>query len=171
MLTRLILAIGFVLSASTLTGCSGHGCRHTDWCACSSGNECYQDCVDGDGCKFFCDHVTECGATCGNNCHFDFHDAKGCSADCGDNCTIACYDSTTCGAFCGANCNYSCYNMDLCSVRAGPNSVVYCNAKSCFVTCLGPCNVLCGQVDCNVDCPNGASPMSCTDGSVACGSC
>lgn len=168
-LLALLVALGFAAP-----GCSGHGCRHIDWCACSNGNECDQSCVDTDGCSFFCDHMVKCGGTCGKGCNFTFHDATNNTADCGDNCTIDCYDSTSCAATCGAKCNYNCFNVDSCSVQAGAGSVITCDTfTTCAVTCLGPCNVSCSSqtAACDVTCPDGAAPMSCVDGSLACGSC
>lgn len=173
---RLTLEFGLVLIAAALTACSDaqHGCRHGDWCACSGGTDCFQSCDTTDGCRFFCDHMTQCGATCGNTCTFDFHDANENSVDCGDGCQIQCHDSSTCGVRCGASCDYTSYNTDLSEVQAGPNSTLRCiTVKSCAVECLGACLVFCmdGVDSCDIHCSDGAPPLSCPNGSLACGSC
>jgi hypothetical protein len=173
---RLIAGLALVWVAAVLAGCqSGRtSCARGDWCACSNGTDCYQGCVDGDGCRFFCSYMDHCGSVCGNDCNLDCHDATDCSAECGDSCNITCSNSVSCGSFCGANCNYSCWETERCGVRAGAGSTISCSsAKSCVVECLGPCQVFCtDQVDhCEVSCPQGLSPVSCDNGMVACGSC
>jgi len=172
-----IVGIGLFAIFTALTGCQSgqESCARGDWCACSNGTDCYQGCAgDGDGCRFFCTNMVRCGAVCGKDCNIESDHATDTSSDCGDACNISCSDSTSCGAFCGANCNYSCWNMQHCGVQVGPGSLVTCSsAKNCVVKCLGACHVFCtDEVDrCEVSCPDGASPISCTDGSVACGSC
>jgi hypothetical protein len=171
---KLPLAVVLLLVVAALADCSGRKCGRTDWCACSGGTDCFQSCDDTDGCRFFCDHMSECGATCGAGCSFDFHDATAASASCGDSCHVVCHDNVSCGTICGANCEYTSFNTDRSGVRAGPNSMLNCiNVKDCAVECLGACRVRCvDQVDhCEVTCPNGASPASCDDGSLACGGC
>jgi len=168
------LATLAVVIVAVLAGCSGNRCLHTDWCACSGGAACFQSCDDTNGCRFFCDHMEQCAATCGSGCSFNFHDAQENSFSCGDECHIICTDSTACGAFCGSGCDYTAGNADRSGVRAGPNSRISCvNVKSCVVECLGQCTVFCmDQVDaCDVQCPGGAPPLSCDSGAIACGSC
>jgi hypothetical protein len=172
---KLILGIAFIaLVAAGLASCSGNKCGAKDWCACSGGTECFQTCDDVDGCRFFCFEMTKCGASCGARCNFDFHDAKENSIECGDTCNITCRESTSCNAICGAGCTYSSYDTDTSQVRAGADSTVSCtNVKSCVVECLGACRVFCadGVDTCEVTCPGGASPISCPNGSLACGAC
>jgi len=167
--------VGLVLLslATALSACSGQKCGRNDWCACSGGTECLQGCDDVDGCRFFCSLSDRCTATCGTGCTFDFHDAKENSFSCGDACNIGCHESTACGAICGANCDYTAYNVVHSGARVGPNSMVSCtDVKVCVVECLGSCTVACDQVDtCEVHCPNNAAPMSCQNGSLACGAC
>jgi hypothetical protein len=135
---------------------------------------CLQSCDDTDGCRFFCDHMDQCGATCGDRCNFDFHDATAASASCGDECHISCHANTSCAAFCGAECDYTSFDTKRSDVRVGADSRVSCtNVEQCTVECLGACHVYCAdQVDqCDVSCPGGGSPTSCPDGSLACGDC
>jgi len=169
---KMPFAICLLFVVALTPGCSGHGCRHTDWCACSNGTECVQSCEDNNGCRFFCDHMAKCGATCGTACNIEFHDAKENVVTCGDACNISCHDGPSCDATCGADCTYTSYNTDTSTLRAGPNSMIACvSVKNCVVECTGSCVVSCtDQVDqCQVTCPNGASPVTCTDGRLACG--
>lgn len=173
---KLILGPGVFLLAALLSGCSGEAtCARGDWCACSGGTECYQDCDgDGNGCRFFCGEMDRCGSVCGDECNVDCHFANECSAYCDDHCSFSCNDSLSCGLVCGANCSFTCFNMQSCGVRAGPGSMIGCfAAASCVVECLGDCRVFCtDEVDrCEVSCPDGVSPISCADGALACGSC
>ncbi|MGD0835162.1 MAG: hypothetical protein ABSB49_00790 [Polyangia bacterium] len=168
---------GLFLLAVVVSGCHGQGsCARGDWCDCSGGSECYQGCAgDGNACRMFCHNMDRCGATCGETCNFECYSYTGdCSADCGDQCHISCNDGVSCGASCGANCNYTCWDMKSCGVTAGPGSLLSCNnVDTCVVECLGDCSVYCSEQvgNCKVTCPNGASPVSCPDGKLACGSC
>jgi hypothetical protein len=60
-----------------------------------------------------------------------------------------------------------------CGVRAGDASVITCrNVTSCEVECLGTCQVTCADANpCAVTCPMMAAPLSCANGTLACGQC
>jgi hypothetical protein len=167
-----------MLGAAVLLGAAGcHGgpgsCAAGDLCECRNGTDCYQGCADGDGCDLYCHHMVHCGGVCGHGCLLECHDVIDCSSSCGDDCSIDCHNTTSCGALCGANCQYACQDVDRCGVQAGPGSSVACDhVTSCVVDCLGTCRVACSNTErCDVACLGGGGPLSCTDGSLACGSC
>lgn len=165
------------LMAIGLFGCQGQGsCVRGQWCDCSGGSECYQGCAgDGNGCRIFCHDMDRCGSTCGDACTLQcYNNTHDCSAECGTLCNISCNDSAACGVSCGPNCNYTCFSTKTCGAKVGPGSLVSCTTVgNCVVECTGDCTVYCtDEVDhCDVTCPGGASPVSCTDGRLVCGSC
>jgi hypothetical protein len=172
---KLLFTIAFVAIA-VFSGCSGGDtCARGDWCACQGGNECDQHCDgDGNGCRLFCYDAKRCGSVCGDECNIDCQNATACDAECGNDCTLNCNGNISCDTSCGANCSYTCWETQSCSIKAGPGSMISCTAtESCMVECLGDCRVYCvDQVDhCEVKCPQGAAPISCPDGMIACGSC
>lgn len=147
-------------------------CNPGEACECAGGAECYLGCT-GDGCIERCENLERCGGVCEGDCAFECHDMNDCSASCGTDCSIDCHNTASCGALCGPGCNYRCQSVDRCGVEVGPDSTVNCNSvSSCEVQCTGDCHVTCtGTSSCTVSCPAGASPATCSDGSLACGNC
>lgn len=172
--TKFLSLAGAVALAVMLAGCSKDRCGRGDWCACSNGTECNQDCDDVDGCRIFCDHMVRCGATCGNDCNFEFRDATESSVTCGEGCHFSCHDGDTCAVHAGAKGDHTCYNMKQCVIAVGTSSRVSCaNVESCAVACSGECLVFCADdvQSCDVTCDSGVAPTSCASGSLACGPC
>jgi hypothetical protein len=171
---RWLSLVGLVALAAVPAGCSKERCGRGDWCSCSNGTVCNQGCDDVDGCRIFCDHMVQCGATCGNDCNFEFHDATDSVVTCGDGCHISCHDGDTCTITAAARGDLTCYAMKQCTVEVGTSSQVSCaTVETCAVACSGDCRVFCADdvQGCDVSCTNGAAPTACADGSLACGPC
>lgn len=154
-------------------GCdSGSTCSPDEPCECRDGDDCYLDC-EGSGCRESCSSLKHCGGVCDDDCSFECHDMEDCSASCGTNCDINCHQAGSCGAFCGNFCSYTCAGVERCGVVVGPTSSVVCaSVSSCEVVCQGDCHVVCSSVSrCSVSCASGATPITCPDGSLVCGTC
>lgn len=169
-----ISAIAVAWLSVGLPGCkSDQGCDPNEPCVCTGGTDCYLGCT-GDGCSQDCHNVGDsCGTVCNDHCTSLCHDTNDCTSSCGNDCGITCHNVASCGAICGDDCRYDCESVATCGVHAGPGSTIVCNSVStCDAECAGSCHVTCTNVSaCNVDCLGGGAPITCPDGSVACGSC
>jgi hypothetical protein len=165
--------MAWCLAAWLATGCHDEAnCEPGETCECSDFGECYLGC-DGDRCNQQCHNLNKCGGVCEDDCTFHCHDMDDCSSSCGDDCKIECNQVDVCGVICGESCDWSCHDVSRCGGVVGNGSTVDCDhISSCEVECEGECRVDCHDAStCEVKCNDGASPINCGNGRLACGSC
>ncbi len=169
-----VAALFVAIASLAATDCkTAEGCDPGEACVCSGGSDCFLGCT-GDGCSQDCHSVGDtCGTVCGNGCSSLCHDVSTCTSSCGSDCNLTCHSVSSCGAICGDNCDYSCESASTCGVQAGSGSTIRCTSVStCEADCTGTCHVACTNVStCAVHCLGGGAPISCPDGTLACGPC